>query len=234
MKPVSVVTKEEWIAASRAQLAREKAFTREKDKLTEQRKQLPWLKIEKDYVFEAEAGEVSLEALFGNKSQLIVYHFMFGPDWEEGCVSCSYWADNFNGLQAHLAARDIAFVAISRAPVDRIMSFKKRMGWDFNWVSSHGNSFNEDFDVYFGPDHTGAEPVFYNFTDNTVYPATEAHGTSVLAKGEDGSLYRTYSTFFRGLDITNAAYSYMDMTPKGRNEQPEGNPMSWLRHHDKY
>lgn len=230
----NIVSREQWLDARRQLLAQEKALTRRQDEIAAARRQLPWVKVEKDYVFESDGGKVTLAGLFGERSQLIVYHFMFGPEWEAGCVSCSFWADNFNGLEPHLGNRDIAFAAISRAPMDKLVPFKRRMGWDFNWVSSFSNSFNADFGVSFGSDHKPEDPVFYNFTENSFYPMDEAHGTSVFARGGDGAVYHTYSTYGRGLDVTNAAYSYIDLTPKGRNEPAEGNPMAWVRHHDSY
>lgn len=234
MKPIKTGSREEWLSARKTLLEKEKAHTMQKDALSEERRALPWVKIDENYVFETETGEASLSDLFGAQSQLIVYHFMFGPEWIEGCKSCSFWADSFNGLEPHLNGRDIAFVAISRAPMSLLLPFKKRMGWNFTWVSSHANRFNADFDVSFGSDHKPENPVTYNFKEKTFYPMDEAHGTSVFAKDEAGSLYHTYSTYGRGLDVTNAAYSYIDMVPMGRNEPPAGNPMEWVRHHDAY
>ena len=231
---ISTVSKDEWLNARRILLDKEKNLTKAKDALAHERRALPWLKLEKDYLFETDTGDKSLNDLFGSHTQLIVYHFMFGPEWEAGCTSCSFWADSFNGLEPHLNARDIGFVVVSRAPLEKLNQFKQRMGWEFNWVSSHKNSFNADFDVSFGSDHNPEDPVTYNFKDGTHYPMDEAHGTSVLVKGEDGTLYRTYSTYGRGLDETNAAYSYIDLTPKGRQESAQGNPMAWVKHHDAY
>jgi len=234
MTPENIVSRDQWLEARRKLLAREKALTKERDAITASRRALPWVRLEQTYVFETDTGEATLPELFGNHSQLIVYHFMFGPEWDEGCVSCSFWADSFNGIEPHLNERDIAFVVVSRAPMSKIAPFKQRMGWSFNWVSSHGTSFNADFHVSFGSDHKPEEPVFYNFREDAFSPMDEAHGTSVLVKGDDGAVYHTYSTYGRGLDITNAAYSYIDLTPKGRNEPSEGNPMAWVRHHDRY
>lgn len=234
MSTVNAVSREQWLEARRKLLAQEKQLTRRQDEIAAARRQLPWVKVEKEYVFNSDSGKVTLAGLFGERSQLIVYHFMFGPEWETGCVSCSFWADNFNGLEPHLNNRDIAFAAVSRAPMDKLTPFKQRLGWDFNWVSSVSNSFNADFNVSFGSGHKPEDPVFYNFTENTIYPMDEAHGTSVFAKGDDGTVYHTYSTYGRGLDVTNAAYSYIDLTPMGRNEPIEGNPMAWVRHHDNY
>ena len=233
MKPQTIVTKDKWLAARRQLLEREKALTRQKDALAAERRSLPWVRIDGNYIFRSEAGDVRFAELFGECSQLIVYHFMYGPDWETGCVSCSFWADSFNGLQSHLQARDTAFAAVSRAPIETLTAFKTRMGWSFPWVSSFENSFNADFDVSFGSGHNPDDPVFYNFA-TTRYPMDEAHGTSIFARGDDGAIYHTYSTYGRGLDVTNAAYAYLDLTPKGRDESGPGNPMAWVRHHDRY
>lgn len=232
--PIVTATHKEWLTARRALLEQEKAHTRMKDEITKARQALPWVPLAKDYVFETEKGEASLASLFKGHSQLIVYHFMYGPEWEAGCVSCSFWADTFNGLAPHLAARDIAFTAVSNAPFAQFNPFKRRMGWSFDWASSSPSSFNADFNVGFAPDRPADIPLMYNFKLIESSPMDEMHGTSVFAKGEDGTIYHTYSTYGRGLDITNAAYSYIDMTPQGRNEAPSGNPMSWVKHHDNY
>ncbi len=230
----NIATASEWLEQRRALLELEKQHTRQKDEITRARAALPWVKLDKDYEFETENGPVAMADLFDGHSQLIVYHFMFGPDWEQGCVSCSYWADSFNGLAPHLAARDTAFVAISSAPMAKLAPFKKRMGWDFNWVSSAPNSFNNDYNVGFGPERGTEPPLMYNFQEIDQAHLDEMHGTSVFARDEAGAIYHTYSTYGRGLDITNAAYAYLDMTPKGRHEPAEGNPMTWVRHHDNY
>ena len=234
MSDAKIVSREEWLTARRALLKKEKAQTKLKDEPTAQRQNLPWVKVETEYVFDVEAGKKSFNDLFDGKSQLIVYHFMFGSDWKQGCVSCSYWADTFNGIAPHLAARDTAFVAISSAPIAQINDFKKRMGWDFEWVSSNENNFNADYNVGFGGMHKNAKPLMYNFKEIENSAMDEMHGTSVFARKGDNDIYHTYSTYGRGLDITNAAYAYIDMTPKGRDELPTGNPMAWLRHHDRY
>jgi len=233
MRPQTIATREHWLAARRQLLEREKALTRQKDALAAERRALPWVRIDKDYVFQSEEGDVGFADLFGDCSQLVVYHFMYGPTWDAGCVSCSFWADTFNGIGAHLRQRDTAFVAISRAPIETLAAFKNRMGWSFPWVSSLQNSFNADFHVSFGSDHNPDDPVYYNYAE-THYPLDEAHGTSVFARDENGALYHTYSTYGRGLDAANAAYVYLDLTPKGRDEAAEGNPMAWVRHHDQY
>lgn len=229
-----IVDRKKWLEARRALLREEKQHMQEMDNLTRKRQQLPWMQIQQDYVFQGEKGEVSLGDLFEGRSQLIIYHFMFAPSWEQGCVSCSFWMDNFDGIEEHLAARDISFAAISKAPIEKLAAFKKRMGWNINWVSSFENSFNQDFNVSFGPDHDPDAAVFYNFNEKGRNHDEEAHGASVFYKDKGGALYRTYSTYGRGLEMINLAYRYMDLTPKGRNEAAEGNPMAWLRHHDSY
>ncbi|MEQ9364157.1 MAG: DUF899 domain-containing protein [Leptospirales bacterium] len=235
MTPTKTATREEWLQARRDLLQKEKAHTREKDAISEARRALPWVELDQEYIFETAAGgEATLGDLFSKYSQLIVYHFMFGPDWEAGCKSCSFWADSFNGLAPHLNARDIAFVAVSRAPMSKIAPFKERMGWSFDWVSSAKNSFNADFHVGFDADQKNDRPLMYNFMEIQSAPMDEMHGTSVFARDDAGRLYHTYSMYGRGLDQTNAAYGYIDLTPKGRNEPPEGNPMAWVTHHDSY
>lgn len=234
MSDIKIASREEWLIARRALLEKEKVHTKLKDEVTAQRQKLPWVKLDAEYVFESNDGKKSFNDLFAGKSQLIVYHFMFGPDWEQGCVSCSYWADNFNGIAPHLANRDTAFVAVSSAPMSKISDFKKRMGWDFEWVSSNQNTFNDDYNVGFGGMHKNEKPLMYNFEEIESAMMDEMHGTSVFARKGENDIYHTYSTYGRGLDITNAAYAYIDMTPKGRDELPTGNPMAWLRHHDLY
>lgn len=234
MEPSHIATRDDWLTARRALLEQEKAHTKMKDEITKARQALPWVRLDKDYVFETESGEASLGSLFNGHRQLIIYHFMFGPAWETGCVSCSFWADSFNGLAPHLAAKDIAFTAVSSAPLAKFSPFKQRMGWQFDWVSSAPSTFNADFNVGFGPDRPSDAPLMYNFKEIESSPMDEMHGTSVFAKDDDGVVYHTYSTFGRGLDITNAAYSYIDMTPRGRDESATGNPMNWVKHHDLY
>ena len=224
-----IVSHEEWLKAQQAHLAREKAYTHQRDELARARRDLPWERIDKNYVFDAPDGKVTLSDLFGGKGQLIVQHFMFGPDWNEGCPSCSFWTDNFNGIASHLAARDTAFVLISRGPIDKLEAYRKRMGWNVRWVSSLNNDFNFDFGVSFKPDEQAKK---YNL--DTVRPYGEENpGLSAFRKGTDGAIYRTYSTYARGLDVLNGAYHLLDMTSKGRDEDPE-RPMSWVRRHDRY
>lgn len=234
MTQPNIVSREEWMAARLRLLEQEKNHTRAKDELTRIRQALPWVRVEKDYIFDGPHGEIKFADLFSGHSQLIVYHFMFGPAWDAGCVSCSFWADSFNDLAPHLSARDISFVAVSSAPMSKIAPFKRRMGWSFDWVSSAPNRFNFDFDVGFGPDRPDDRPLMYNFREIDRAFLDEMHGTSVFTRDQSGGIFHTYSTYGRGLDITNAAYAYIDMTPIGRNEASEGNPMSWVRHHDSY
>lgn len=232
MSDINIASREEWLTARRALLEKEKAHTKLKDEVTVQRQALPWVKVEAEYVFDTKDGSKTFNDLFDGKSQMIVYHFMFGPDWEQGCVSCSFWADTFNGLAAHMAARDTAFVVVSSAPLSKINDYKKRMGWEFNWVSSNQNTFNADYNVGFGGIHKNTKPLMYNFQEIEKAMMDEMHGTSVFARKSDNDIYHTYSTYGRGLEITNAAYTYLDLTPKGRDENGAG--MSWLRRHDSY
>ncbi len=227
MKPTKVVSKDEWVAARKALLAEEKAFTRQRDALSARRRALPWLRIDKDYRFEGPDGVETLAELFGGRAQLVVQHFMFHPDWESGCKSCSFWADSFDRAVDHLARRDTSFVAVSRAPLATLEAFRRRMGWSFKWVSSHGSDFNYDFDVSFTPEALDGGTVYYNF-EETTFPAPEAPGISVFATGDDGAVYRTYSTYGRGLDMMNATYQLLDLTAKGRDEDGLSYPMEWV------
>jgi predicted dithiol-disulfide oxidoreductase (DUF899 family) len=228
-----VVSSGEWLAARKELLRQEKEFTRQRDQLSELRRELPWVKVDKHYVFEGPSGKEALGDLFGSKSQLIIYHFMFGPSWEEGCPSCSFLADHFEGSLVHLANRDVSFVAVSRAPLPEIEAFKKRMGWHFKWVSSFGNDFNFDYNVSFTKDDIAQHKTYYNY-QNQDFPREEAPGGSVFYKNAAGNLFHTYSTYGRGLDILLGAYNYLDMVPKGRGEDGLDFTMSWVRHHDRY
>ena len=227
-----VVSEKEWLAARRALLAKEQELTRQRDRLREERRALPWVKVEKGYVFDGPDGRQPLSQLFEGRSQLIVYHFMYGPDWEEGCPSCSFWADSFNGIVEHLKARDVTMIAVSRAPYPALKKFQKRMGWSFNWVSSLGSDFNYDFHVSFTPEEQEGK-VFYNF-EKQEFPSDEAPGISVFYKDESGSIYHTYSAYSRGLDAVNGAYQLLDLAPKGRDEAGLPWSMAWLKHRDKY
>ena len=226
-----VVSHDEWVKARKSFLVREKAFTRERDALSRERRELPWEKVEKEYVFDGPHGKETLADLFAGKSQLLVYHFMFGADWKEGCPACSFWADNFNGIIPHLKQRDTTMVAISRAALPKLEAFKKRMGWSFKWVSSGDNDFNRDYGVAFTPEEVASEKALYNYTmQNPI--AMEREGASVFFKDPDGNVFHTYSAYARGIDLVNTAYNYLDLVPKGRDEN--GSPLNWIRHHDKY
>jgi predicted dithiol-disulfide oxidoreductase (DUF899 family) len=228
-----VVSREEWTAARKALLAREKESTRLHDQLSAERRKLPWVKVEKDYSFDTPTGRKSLAELFDGRSQLVIYHFMFGPDWQEGCPSCSFVSDHLDGARTHLAARDVTLTMVSRAPLAKIEAFKKRMGWRFNWASSHGTSFNHDFGVTFTPEEIARGKVDYNYTLQE-FPSAEAPGLSVFYKDPSGSIYHTYSTYGRGLDILVGTYVVLDMVPKGRDEDQLAFSMAWVRHHDRY
>ncbi len=228
----TVVSPEKWLAARREFLREEKEFFRLRDKIAQHRRALPWVKVDQAYSFESPGGPVSLGDLFDGRSQLIVYHFMLAPGWEEGCRGCSYVSDHFDGALAHLNARDVSFTAISSAPLEEIQRFKTRMGWKFNWASSHGTSFNRDFRVSFTPAEVEAGKADYNFGLNHI-GADEMPGLSVFARGADGAVYRTYSTYSRGLDLLIGTYNLLDLVPKGRDEDAEA-PMKWVCLHDRY
>lgn len=228
-----IVSQDEWLKARRRHLAAEKAFTKARDELSRQRRELPWVRVEKIYVFDTPAGRKTLAQLFDGRSQLIVYHFMLGPDWEAGCPSCSYLADHFDGTILHLAQRDVTFLAVSRAPLAQIEAFKQRMGWKFPWVSSHGGDFNYDFHVSFTPEQRAKGKVDYNYNLEE-FPSEEAPGMSVFRKEDDGSVYHTYSSYGRGLDMFVGTYHLLDIAPKGRDEGALPWTMAWVRHHDRY
>ncbi len=225
-----VVSREEWLAARTALLAKEKEFTRLRDELSAARRALPWERVEKTYVFDTTAGQQTLAELFGDRSQLIVYHFMFNPLADEGCPHCSWWADNFDDQIVHLRHRDITMVAASRAPLAKLEAFKGRMGWSFNWVSSGEGDFNYDYQASFRPEEVRAGKGFYNYQLSTIWADRE--GVSVFYKDAAGAVYHTYSTYARGIDLLNTGYNYIDLTPKGRDEN--GRNQSWLRYHDRY
>jgi predicted dithiol-disulfide oxidoreductase (DUF899 family) len=227
-----IVTHDEWIAARRRFLAREKEFTRLRDQVSRERRELPWERVEKPYVFEGETGKETLAELFGKRSQLIVYHFMFGPDWDIGCRSCSFWADNFNGIIPHLNQRDVALVAVSRAPLQKLLAQARRFGWTFKWMSSFGSDFNFDYAVSFPPETPDGGKVLYNYTTQDM-TSSELPGISVFLK-EEGQIFHTYSTYSRGLDMLNTAYHYLDLAPKGRDEDGLPSPMDWVRHRIAY
>jgi predicted dithiol-disulfide oxidoreductase (DUF899 family) len=228
-----VVSRNEWLAARKNLLAKEKELTRQRDAIAAQRRQLPWVKVEKNYVFDSPSGKKSLADLFEGRSQLIIYHFMFGPDWQEGCPSCSFNMDHTDAALVHLAQRDVSFAAISRAPISKIEAFKKRMGWKFNWVSSHGTDFNYDYQASFTPEQMATGKVEYNF-ELVEFPSTEGPGFSVFYKDKDGNVFHTYSAYARGSESTINTYNYLDLVPKGRDEDNLPFTMAWLRHHDRY
>jgi predicted dithiol-disulfide oxidoreductase (DUF899 family) len=231
IKEHPVVSHEAWLKARSAFLAKEKEFTRLRDDLSRERRKLPWERVEKNYAFDGQGGEESLVDLFGNSGQLIVYHFMFNPASDEGCKHCSFWADNFNGVPVHLNHRDVSFVAISRAPLAKIDLFKKRMGWSFKWVSSAGTDFNYDYQASFTPEAIDRGTLFYNYT-HQAGTMSDREGVSVFYKDAMGAIFHTYSAYARGIDMLNAAYHYIDLVPKGRDEGDS--PQSWLRYHDRY
>jgi predicted dithiol-disulfide oxidoreductase (DUF899 family) len=228
-----IVSQAEWLAARKQFLKKEKEFTRLRDALSQQRRELPWTKVDKEYVFEAPEGKKTLAELFEGRSQLIVYHFMFGPEWKEGCPSCSFNMDHTDGAMVHLAQRDVTFLAVSRAPLPKIEGFKKRMGWRFNWVSSFGNDFNHDFHVSFTEEEMAGGKVDYNYA-MTEFPSEEAPGYSVFYKDQNGDVFHTYSAYARGTEVNLGAYFYLDLVPKGRDEDELPFTMSWIRHHDRY
>ena len=233
MRSHTVVLTEEWLEARKLLLAKEKELTRLRDQLAAQRRALPWVKIDKNYVFDAPEGKVTLADLFGGRSQLVTYHFMFAPEWKEGCPSCSFVVDHFNGTLAHLYARDVTLVAVSSAPLDKIETFKKRMGWQFPWVSSYGNDFNRDFHVSFTNEEMAQGEVNYNYA-MVPFPSKEGPGLSVFYKDNAGELFHTYSAYARGLEPLMTTYVILDLVPKGRDENQLNFSMEWVRHHDRY
>jgi predicted dithiol-disulfide oxidoreductase (DUF899 family) len=227
----SIVSQNEWLAARKTLLAKEKEFSKARDALSVARRELPWVKVEKNYVFDGPSGKETLSDLFAGKSQLIVYHFMLGPGWVQGCPSCSYLADHFDGAVTHLAQRDVTLVVVSRAPLVEIEAYKKRMGWKFKWVSSYGNEFNHDFHVSFTKEETekGAE---YNYAVGKI-PSEELPGLSAFIES-GGAVCHTYSSYARGLDTLVGTYNFLDMAPKGRDEDALPWSMAWVRRHDEY
>ena len=233
LKHPKTVSHDEWHAARKEFLIKEKEFTHLRDELSRHRRELPWEKVEKQYVFDGPRGKESLADLFDGRSQLIVYHFMFGPDWIEGCPSCSLLADHFDGPAIHLANRDVTLAVVSRARISAIEAFKKRMGWRFHWVSSFASDFNYDYHVSFSPEERAKGKVQYNY-DQVEFPSEEGPGLSVFLKDENGNIFHTYSSYARGLDVLVGAYNFLDLAPKGRDEEGLAFTMSWVRHHDKY
>jgi predicted dithiol-disulfide oxidoreductase (DUF899 family) len=227
-----VVAQKEWLAARKKLLVKEKQFSKLRDELNVQRRKLPWVKVEKEYVFDGPAGKVLLADLFDGKSQLIVYHFMFGPGWKEGCPHCSFWSDHYDSANFHLGQRDTALAVVSRAPLKEIAPFKKRMGWRFNWVSSLKTDFNFDFNVSFTPDQIKRGALPYNYGTFKM-KIDELQGVSAFYKDKNGDIYHTYSAYARGIDLLNTTYNFLDLTAKGRDEHPDS-PQDWVRYHDEY
>jgi predicted dithiol-disulfide oxidoreductase (DUF899 family) len=232
-----LVSRENWLEQRNQLLTDEKEFSRLRDELSARRRDLPWVQVSEDYQFTAEIGgkaaPIHLGDLFGSHSQLIIYHFMYGADWNEGCASCSFWADNFDGIDAHLGARDASFAVVSIAPLKKLMAYKKRMGWDFTWISSEGNTFNQDYFVSFTDQQREDGEAVYNYKKSS-FPGNEAPGISVFTRHDDGRIYHTYSTYSRGLDMVNGAYHFMDLLPKGRDEAELPYSMAWIKRHDAY
>ena len=225
-----VVSHEDWLAARTELLAREKKFTRLRDELSRQQRALPWERVEREYVFDGPEGKETLADLFDGRSQLVVYHFMFPPEDDEGCPSCSFWADSFDANVIHLNARDVTFVAVSRAPFERVDAYRRRLGWSFKWVSSGGNEFNYDYRVSFRPEEQDEQ--VYNY--GTISPGrADREGMSVFYRNQAGEIFHTYSAYARGIDMLNTAYNYLDLVPKGRDEEG-GPPQFWVRRRDEY
>jgi len=228
-----VVSREEWLKARAAFLARVKEFTRLRDDLSRQRRELPWVRVDKPYAFDGPRGRRALAELFDGSSQLVVYHFMFAPEADAGCPHCSFSADNFNGIDVHLRHRDVRLVAVSRAPLGKIEAFKKRMGWTFEWVSSSGTDFSYDYHVSFRPDAIASGAVVYNY-EKTDMDMADREGVSVFYKDEKGAVFHTYSSYARGIDMLNGAYHFLDLAPKGRDEDHLDFTQAWVRYHDRY
>ena len=231
-KEHKVVSEKQWLTARKKLLVEEKRFTKLRDKLNQKRRDLPWVKMEKDYLFDGPDGEETLGDLFGRKSQLITYHFMFGPGWDEGCAHCSFWADHFDSTLAHLAQRDTVLAVVSRAPYEEIVPFKKRMGWKFKWVSSSKNDFNFDLHVSFTPEELRNGTAVYNFRKLDM-EIDEREGVSTFYKDAEGDIYLTYSSYARGIDMLNTTYHFLDLTAKGRDENPD-RTQDWVTYRDRY
>lgn len=228
----TITSRTDWLVARKSLLQREKDFNIARDALSAERRDLPWVKIDKDYIFDGENGPETLSDMFNGKRQLIIYHFMFGADAQTGCPSCSFWIDNFEGVQSHLNARDTTLALVSKAPLETLLEFRDRMGWTLPWLSAAKTDFNEDFNVSF-PADTAPKSAPYNF-DSTKVGAGEMPGASVFIKGDDGEIYHSYSTYSRGLDMFNGAYQLLDLTPQGRDEAKLPWSMSWVRRHNEY
>src|SRR5215469_10635380 len=231
-KEHKVVSEKQWLAARKKLLLEEKKFTKLRDKLNQKRRDLPWVKVEKDYVFEGPDGKETLSELFDGKNQLIIYHFMFGPGWGDGCPHCSFWVDHYDGTLAHLPHRDTTLILVSRAPLKEIEPFKKRMGWRIKWVSSAGNDFNFDHHVSFTPEELRNGTAVYNYRKLTM-DIDEREGVSAFYKDAKRDIYHTYSSYERGIDLLNTTYHFLDLTAKGRDENPE-RTQDWVQYHDCY
>ena len=234
MQPPQIVSKEQWLKARLDLLEKEKAHSLARDRLTRERQAMPWVKLEKDYSFAGTHGAVALAELFGDKSQLIIQHFMFEPDWDQGCKSCSVMADHIDPSVVRVAHRDVAYAAVSKAPLEKLEAFKKRMGWSFTWVSSADSDFNRDFHVSFTEEELKNSEVYYNFRESKPFSGKEAPGISVFAKDDQGVIYHTYSVYARGLETFIGAYDVLDLVPKGRDEGGLPYGMAWLRPKDRY
>jgi len=226
-------TRTDWLTERTALLAREKEFTAARDALSAARRQLPWVRVDKQYRFAGTDGALSLSEMFAGRGQLVIYHFMFGTDWDQGCTSCSFWIDNLHGIAAHLRARDTTLALVSKGPLDKLMAYRARMGWSLAWYSSAGTDFNEDYHVTFPQEARNAGKVTYNYRQ-TKMGMSDMTGISVFAKDAGGQVFHSYSTYGRGVDMLNGAYHILDLTPKGRGEDDLEFPMSWLKRHDKY
>ena len=229
----AVVSRDRWIAERKKLLAREKELTQLRDQIARECRALPWVRIEKNYVFDTLGGRRTLAELFEGRRQLLVQHFMFGPGWEQGCPSCSFMADHTDGMTVHLAHRDTTFVAISRAPLAEIERFRQRMGWQFKWVSANGTDFNYDFGVSFTPEEKARNEVTYNYGKQP-FESEELPGVSVFYKDDAGNVFHTYSAYRRGVEVMMGTYDLLDLTPKGRDERDVDYKMEWVRHHDRY
>jgi predicted dithiol-disulfide oxidoreductase (DUF899 family) len=228
-----IVSENEWIEYRRALLEDEKEFTMLRDRLSQQRRDLPWIVVNKEYTFEGPNGKQTLSELFEGRSQLVVYHFMFDPSWDSACPHCSFWADNFNGIIVHLNQRDVTMIVVSRAPYSKLADYQKRMGWDFKWFSCYDTDFNFDYNVSFTSEELVRKEALYNFTIQDPH-SSEREGVSVFYKDPVGRVFHTYSAYARGIDILNTAYNYLDLVPKGRDEEGHDFPQFWVRRHDEY
>jgi predicted dithiol-disulfide oxidoreductase (DUF899 family) len=228
-----VVSRDQWIAERKLLLAREKQLTRLRDEIASERQALPWVRVDKNYVFDAPEGGRTLAELFEGRRQLLVQHFMFAPGWEQGCPSCSFMADHNDGMNVHLAHRDVTLVAVSRATLSEIERFRRRMGWQFKWVSSHGSDFNYDFGVSFTPEEVAKGKIDYNF-GTWPHAYEEWPGVSAFYKDDAGEVFHTYSTYGRGVEVMMHTYAMLDLMPKGRDERNVEYKMDWVRHHDRY